>query len=29
VAQAGLCNAVLPLPKMAPRLLEMLKGAHP
>ena len=28
VAQAGLCNAVLPLPKIAPRLLEMLKGAH-
>jgi two-component system, chemotaxis family, protein-glutamate methylesterase/glutaminase len=28
VATAGLCNAVLPLPKIAPRLLEMLKGAH-
>ena len=28
VAQAGLCHAVLPLPKIAPRLLEMLKGAH-
>jgi two-component system, chemotaxis family, protein-glutamate methylesterase/glutaminase len=27
IAQAGLCNAVLPLPKIAPRLLEMLKGA--
>jgi two-component system chemotaxis response regulator CheB len=29
VAQAGLCHAVLPLPKIAPRLLELLKGAHP
>jgi two-component system chemotaxis response regulator CheB len=28
IAQAGLCCAVLPLPKIAPRLLEMLKGAH-
>ena len=28
IAQAGLCHAVLPLPKIAPRLLEMLKGAH-
>jgi two-component system chemotaxis response regulator CheB len=28
VAQAGLCHAVLPLPKMAPKLLDMLKGAH-
>jgi two-component system chemotaxis response regulator CheB len=28
VAQAGLCHAVLPLPKIAPRLLEMLKGAR-
>jgi two-component system, chemotaxis family, protein-glutamate methylesterase/glutaminase len=28
VALAGLCHAVLPLPKIAPRLLEMLKGAH-
>ena len=25
---AGLCHAVLPLPKIAPRLLEMLKGAR-
>ena len=29
VAQAGLCHAVLPLPKIAPKLLEMLKGANP
>lgn len=29
IALAGLCNAVLPLPKIAPRLLEMLKGARP
>ena len=28
IALAGLCHAVLPLPKIAPRLLEMLKGAH-
>ncbi|HEX3573080.1 MAG TPA: chemotaxis response regulator protein-glutamate methylesterase [Rhodopila sp.] len=28
IAQAGLCAAVLPLPKIAPKLLEMLKGAH-
>ncbi len=28
IAQAGLCHAVLPLPKIAPRLLEMLKGAR-
>jgi two-component system chemotaxis response regulator CheB len=28
VAQAGLCHAVLPLPKIAPRLLEMVKGAR-
>jgi two-component system, chemotaxis family, protein-glutamate methylesterase/glutaminase len=28
VAQAGLCHAVLPLPKIAPRLLAMLKGAR-
>jgi two-component system chemotaxis response regulator CheB len=28
IAHAGLCNAVLPLPKIGPRLLEMLKGAH-
>jgi two-component system chemotaxis response regulator CheB len=29
IATAGLCHAVLPLPKIAPRLLEMLKGARP
>jgi two-component system chemotaxis response regulator CheB len=29
IAQAGLCHAVLPLPKIAPKLLEMLKGARP
>ncbi|MFL5289394.1 MAG: chemotaxis response regulator protein-glutamate methylesterase [Rhodopila sp.] len=28
IAQAGLCHAVLPLAKMAPQLLEMLKGAR-
>ena len=28
VAQAGLCHAILPLPKIAPRLLEMLKGGR-
>jgi two-component system chemotaxis response regulator CheB len=28
IASAGLCHAILPLPKIAPRLLEMLKGAH-
>ena len=28
IAQAGLCHAVLPLPQIAPRLLEMLKGAR-
>jgi two-component system chemotaxis response regulator CheB len=28
IAQAGLCYAVLPLPKIAPRLLETLKGAR-
>jgi two-component system, chemotaxis family, protein-glutamate methylesterase/glutaminase len=28
IATAGLCHAVLPLPKIAPRLLEMLKGAY-
>jgi two-component system chemotaxis response regulator CheB len=28
VAQAGLCHAVLPLANIAPRLLEMLKGAR-
>ena len=29
IAKAGLCHAVLPLPKMAPKLLDMLKGARP
>ncbi len=29
IARAGLCHAVLPLPKIAPKLLDMLKGAHP
>ncbi len=29
IAQAGLCHAVLPLPRMAPKVLEMLKGARP
>ena len=29
VALAGLCHAVLPLPKIAPKLLEMLKGTRP
>ncbi len=29
IAQAGLCHAVLPLPKIAPKLLELLKGARP
>jgi two-component system chemotaxis response regulator CheB len=28
VAQAGLCHAVLPLPKIALKLLELLKGAR-
>ena len=28
IAQAGLCHAVLPLPKIAPKLLEMLKGGR-
>jgi two-component system chemotaxis response regulator CheB len=28
IAQAGLCTSVLPLPQIAPRLLEMLKGAR-
>jgi two-component system chemotaxis response regulator CheB len=27
IAQAGLCHAVLPLPRIAPKLLEMLRGA--
>jgi two-component system, chemotaxis family, protein-glutamate methylesterase/glutaminase len=26
IAQAGLCHAVLPLTKIAPKLLEMLRG---
>ena len=29
IAQAGLCHAVLPLPKIAPKLLDMLKGGRP
>jgi two-component system chemotaxis response regulator CheB len=29
IAQAGLCHAILPLPRIAPKLLEMLKGARP
>ena len=29
IARAGLCHAVLPLPKIAPKLLELLKGARP
>jgi two-component system, chemotaxis family, protein-glutamate methylesterase/glutaminase len=29
VAQAGLCHAVLPLPQIAPKLLELLKGVRP
>jgi two-component system, chemotaxis family, protein-glutamate methylesterase/glutaminase len=29
IAQAGLCHAVLPLSKIAHKLLEMLKGARP
>jgi two-component system chemotaxis response regulator CheB len=28
VAQAGLCHAVLPLPQIAPKLLELLKGVR-
>jgi two-component system, chemotaxis family, protein-glutamate methylesterase/glutaminase len=28
VAQAGLCNAVLPLPRIAPKLLELLRMAR-
>jgi len=27
IAQAGLCHAVLPLPRIAPKLLDMLRGA--
>jgi len=29
IAQAGLCHAVLPLPRVAPKLVEMLRGARP
>jgi two-component system chemotaxis response regulator CheB len=28
VAQAGLCHAVLPLPRIAPRLLQLVKGSR-
>jgi two-component system chemotaxis response regulator CheB len=28
VAQAGLCTAVLPLPRIAPKLLELLRMGH-
>jgi two-component system chemotaxis response regulator CheB len=28
IAQAGLCHAVLPLPRMAPTLLELLRGSR-
>lgn len=28
VAQAGLCHAVLPLPRIAPKLIELLRMAH-
>ncbi len=28
VAQAGLCQAVLPLPRLAPKLLELLRNAR-
>jgi two-component system chemotaxis response regulator CheB len=28
IAQAGLCHAILPLPQIAPKLLELLKGAR-
>ena len=28
IAQAGLCHAVLPLPRVAPKLVEMLRGAR-
>ncbi|HEX2941680.1 MAG TPA: chemotaxis response regulator protein-glutamate methylesterase [Rhodopila sp.] len=28
IAQAGLCHAVLPLPSIAPKLLDLLKGAR-
>ncbi len=29
IAQAGLCHAVLPLPRLAPRLLELLRSGRP
>ena len=29
VVQAGLCHAVLPLPRLAPKLIELLRGARP
>jgi two-component system chemotaxis response regulator CheB len=29
IAQAGLCHAVLPLDRIAPKLLEMLRGVRP
>jgi two-component system, chemotaxis family, protein-glutamate methylesterase/glutaminase len=29
IAQAGLCHAVLPLPDIAPKILDMLKGGRP
>ena len=28
IAQAGLCHAVLPLPRIAPKLVEMLRGSR-
>jgi two-component system chemotaxis response regulator CheB len=28
IAQAGLCHAVLPLPKISPKLLELMKGVR-
>jgi two-component system chemotaxis response regulator CheB len=28
IAQAGLCQAVLPLPRIAPKLLELLRTAR-
>jgi two-component system, chemotaxis family, protein-glutamate methylesterase/glutaminase len=29
IAQAGLCHAVLPLPRLAPRLLDLLRSGRP
>lgn len=29
IAQAGLCHAVLPLPRIAPRLIELLRSGRP